>query len=444
LRVAFQTLGCRLNQVDTEDLKAALRCDDRAEVVDWQDQADVYVLNSCTVTGSADQECRRLVRQVKRRHPDSRVVIAGCYAQTQPAAAAAVTDVDAVIGNTIKYRVADWLPRVLAAPAGEPLVLVDDFAPQFPLETLPVHAFAGHSRAFVKVQDGCHLRCTYCLVWQARGPARSRPAAEVVAQLSGLRHDVGYREVVLTAVHLGAWGRDLGAARLPDLLAAVTDALPDLRVRLGSLHPDDLTPDLVRLMAERPQLRPHLHISLQSGSDSILARMHRPYRRDDAAAAIATAASALPRCGLGADLIVGFPGETDADFDATCDLVAALPFTYLHVFRFSPRPGTPAAELADPVAAEIVTQRSDRLRALGRSQQQAFLRSLVGQPREAIMERGEPGAAPGRRKATTDNYATVLVPAGIAPGRLVVVTPAACRDGRLWADDVRESPEAIV
>ncbi len=443
LRIAFQTLGCRLNQVDTAGLKAALSQTEAIEVVGWQDEADVYIVNSCTVTASADQECRRLARQAKRRHPGSRVVITGCYAQTQPATAASLADVDAVIGNTAKHDIAAWLPRVLVAPAGETLVIVDDFASRLRLGAPDAREFAGRSRAFVKVQDGCDLRCAYCLIWRARGPARSRPAAEVVAQLAALHRDDGFREVVLTGVHLGAWGRDLDGQRLSDLLAAVTAALPSLRVRLGSLHPDDLTPELRRLLAAGPQLRPHLHVSLQSGSDAVLARMRRPYRREAAAAAIGAAAAAVPQCGLGGDVIVGFPGETEADFAATCDLVEALPFTYLHVFRYSPRPGTPAAALPDPVPAEIVTRRSDHLRALVGRKEQAFLRGLVGRPREAIMERGEDAAAPGRRTATTDNYAIVLVPAGVAPGRSVTVTPTDYRDGRLWADDFHETPEAI-
>ncbi len=444
LRVAFLTLGCRLNQVDTAGLEAAFHLTVSVEVVAWDQEADLYVINSCTVTASADQECRRLARQVKRRHPASRVVLTGCFAQTQPAAAAAVTGVDAVIGNTDKDDVAVWLPRVLAAPAGEPVVMVDDDKPRPPAPLHVAMAFAGRSRAFVKVQDGCDLRCAYCLIWRARGPARSRESAVITRHLADLHDILGFREVVLTGVHLGAWGRDLTGPRrtLPALLDRLTMLRPNLRLRLGSLHPDDLTPDFRRLLAERPQLRPHLHISLQSGSDAVLARMRRPYRRDAAAAAIAAAAAVRPDCGLGADLIVGFPGETDRDFDATCDLVAALPFTYLHVFRFSPRPGTPAADLPDPVPAEVATRRSDHLRALADRKQADFLRSLLGRPREAVMERGRVAAAPGRRTATTDNYATVLVPAGIAPGRLVTVTPWELRDGQLWADDVRESPEA--
>lgn len=442
LRIAFQTLGCRLNQVDTAGMQASLQHLGAVEVVDWHDEADIYVLNSCTVTAHADQECRRLARQAKHRHPASRVVVTGCYAQTQPAAAAAIAEVDAVIGNTVKDDVGAWLPRLLAAPPGAPLVLVDAFTPRNGLQAPAADGVAGHSRAFVKVQDGCDLRCAYCLIWQARGPARSRPAAAVVAQVAALRREAGFREVVLTGVHLGAWGRDLDGSRLPTLLRALTDAVPEVRLRLGSLHPDEVTPDLLRLLVERPHLRPHLHVSLQSGSDRILGLMRRPYRLQDAFAALQAATDALPQCGLGADLIVGFPGETDHDFAATCDLVASLPFTYLHVFRFSARPGTPAASLPDPVGAEVAAVRADRLRALAAAKQAAFLSSLVGRPREAIVERGRDDAAPGRRTATTDNYATVLVPEPCVPGRLVTLLPTACRDGKLWADDIRELPEA--
>ena len=338
LRVAFHTLGCRLNQYDTEGLKVAMREDRPIEVVAWDDEADLYLLNSCTVTGKADQECRRLARQVKRRVPEARVVVAGCYAQTQPADLEAVAEIDGVVGNTAKDQVDRWLPAVLAPriEGDAPVILVEDFDRRLAFDSPIIEEFTGRSRAFVKVQDGCDLRCAYCLIWQARGPGRSRPIADVLDQVARLHEDGGYNELVLAGVHMGSWGRDLGGANqgLLDLLEAVCDRFPALRVRLSSIHPNEVSDELLALVARRDTLRPHLHISLQSGSDSVLERMRRPYRSDQSRRAMAAAAAVDPCFGLGADVIVGFPGETDAEFADTLCMVEEQPFTYLHVFRY--------------------------------------------------------------------------------------------------------------
>jgi threonylcarbamoyladenosine tRNA methylthiotransferase MtaB len=439
LRVAFHTLGCRLNQYDTEGIKVALREARPIEVVAWEDEADLYLLNSCTVTGKADQECRRLARQVKRRHPGARVVVAGCYAQTQPRSLEAVPEIDGVLGNTTKGQVERWLPAVLDAPpgGGRPVVMVEDFGKKLSFDSPIIEEFAGRSRAFVKIQDGCDLRCSYCLIWQARGPGRSRGRDEVLGQIARLHEEAGYNELVLTGVHMGAWGRDLRGrdGRLIDLLAAVCDRFPALRLRLSSIHPNEITTGLLRLMADRATLRPHLHVSLQSGSDTVLERMRRPYRSGRARRAIADAARVDPAMGLGADLIVGFPGETEAEFRDTVAMVEDLPFTYLHVFRYSPRPGTPAAALA-PVHPEAVSERSRILRELAARKREAFLLTLVGQRREAVVENPDDRDA-SRRLATTDNYAPVSVRAELPAGTLIELEADAWRDGMLRAEGCR-------
>ncbi|MFO7610023.1 MAG: tRNA (N(6)-L-threonylcarbamoyladenosine(37)-C(2))-methylthiotransferase MtaB [Candidatus Krumholzibacteriia bacterium] len=436
LRVAFRTLGCRLNQYDTEGLRATMARLRPIEVVGWDEAADLYVLNSCTVTSRADQECRRLARQAKRRHAAGKVVVAGCYAQTQPDELAAMPEIDGVVGNADKDDVAGWLPRVL----GEDGLTraVRDFAPDAVFDSPLIDAVSGRSRAFVKIQDGCNLRCTYCLIWQARGPGRSRSLAEVLRQLAALG-EAGYREAILAGIHLGGYGRDL-RPRVPltALLETALAALPDLRLRLSSIHPNEVTPALLDLFAGQERLRPHLHVSLQSGSSTVLQRMKRPYRQERARQAVAAAAAAVPELGLGADLIVGFPGETDAEFADTLGLVRDLPFSYLHVFRFSPRPGTAAAAMDDQVHPETISRRSEALRAVAEAKQAAFAARLEGTVREAVIE--AEGALPGWRQATTDNYVGVMVPAaavaGLTPGALVDVTLGGRRDGRVWATAV--------
>jgi threonylcarbamoyladenosine tRNA methylthiotransferase MtaB len=433
LRVAFHTLGCRLNQYDTESLRLRLSERRAVRVVAWDDDADLYILNSCTVTAKAEHECRRLARQAKQRHPGCRVVVAGCYAQTQPEALARVAEIDAVVGNSTKDDVAAWLPAALRGEG--PRVQVEPFAKDMAFAATQVDAFPGRSRAIVKVQDGCDLRCTYCAIWQARGPGRSRAAADVIAQLSGLC-DAGYREAVLTGVQLGGWGRDLeGKQRLPGLLRRCLDELPDLRLRLSSMHPNELGDDLLELFAGEPRLRPHLHLSLQSGADGVLKDMKRPYRSAGARRAVERVAALGPAFGIGADFIVGFPGESEADFTATLRLVEELPFSYVHVFRYSPRPGTAATRLPDQVPGPVCTRRAAELRALSGRKRDGFRRGLLGGTFEAVVENGSD--LPGCHQATTDNFETVMIPAvtgdGLRPGGLVTVRVDHERDGRLFA-----------
>lgn len=429
LRVAFWTLGCRLNQVDTEGIKAAMAEQIRIQVVDWHETADLYILNSCTVTGRADQECRRMARQVKRRHPAARVVVAGCYAQTQPQALAAIPEIDGVVGNTAKENVARWLPQLLADDS--PLVAVEPFGRRAIFDSPVVETFSGRSRAFVKIQDGCDLRCTYCLIWQARGPGRSRPVADVMEQLRRLVA-TGFPETILSGVQLGGYGRDLDPrTSLPALLDECLARFPELRIRLSSIHPNEVGPELLELFRSRPNLRPHLHISLQSGSSTVLKRMRRPYRAERAWEAIRSAAALSPAFGLGADLIVGFPGETDAEFEETRRMVEELPFSYLHVFRFSPRPGTPAADMEGAVHPETITERGAILRDLAAAKQIAFGESLRGTIREAVVESASDRE--GWREATTDNYVSILVPGDLPAGTIVPVCIGDHVEGRLTA-----------
>ncbi|MFT5233604.1 MAG: threonylcarbamoyladenosine tRNA methylthiotransferase MtaB [Candidatus Krumholzibacteriia bacterium] len=431
LRVAFKTLGCRLNQYDTEAMKTTMADVYAIDFVDWNEPAQLYVINSCTVTMRADQECRRMARQVKRLHPSSKVVVVGCYAQTQPEALAAVKEIDGVVGNTNKDDVTIWLPEVLGSEV--PVLNVEDFAEDPIFDSPTINEFAGRSRATVKIQDGCNLRCTYCLIWRARGPGRSRTPESVIAQLQHLV-EKGYPETILTGIHLGGYGRDFedSSFLLPELLDKCLAEVPELRLRLSSIHPNEVTPRLLNFYREHPRMRPHLHISLQSGSSSVLKNMKRPYRSERAWEAMRQAATVMPHFGLGADIIVGFPGESDADFEETRRMVAELPFSYLHVFRFSPRPGTEAVGLPDQVDHKVIVERSRILRELADRKTAEFARNLVGTQREAVIEADTNDD--DLRQATTDNYVVVMVPnTSQAAGTLVNITITEYRDDKLYA-----------
>ena len=419
--VALTTLGCKLNQYDTEALReqfvrAGFRC------VAFTELADVYVVNSCTVTSKSDRDSRRLARQAKRRNPGAFVVMTGCYAQVSRQACSAIAEVDLVAGNAEKGDLLALLPKRLRGGDAAEVARQDGFREQ------PVARFAEHTRAFLKVQDGCDARCAYCIVPLARGPSRSRPPAEVLAQARRFV-EAGHRELILVGVHLGMYGRDLDEpVGLVDIVRRLIE-LPGLaRVRLSSIEPREVTDELIALVAESPKLCRHFHIPLQSGDDEILARMRRPYDRGffrDLAERIA----AIPDVGFGADVMVGFPGETDGRFENTLRFVGGLPVTYLHVFSFSARPGTPAATMPEQVAPEAKRERAHILRALSAEKSQAFRERLIGTTAEVLVESDR--TADGVLTGLTDNYVRVEVAGGAEAGEVVRLRVLAESEGRV-------------
>ena len=402
--VALATLGCRLNQVESGEIGALL--ESRGfRVVEPAAGAQVFVINTCTVTGRADFSDRQLIRRVARENPDAYLVVTGCFAQTDPAAAAAIAGVDLVVGNQEKYR----LPELLGSLAkrARPEVAVADIGAARDVPTAPFARVIGRSRAFVKIQDGCQHRCAFCIVPVARGRSRSREPKVVLDQVRDLVA-AGYLDVTLTGVDIGHYGRDLYpratlAALLRDL--AEVDGLRWLR--LSSVLPSYFTPELVDAMTTLPVMAPHLHLPLQSGSDRVLRLMRRPYTVAMYRALVDRLAAAIPGLGLGADVIAGHPGETEDDFEATLRLVEALPFSSLHVFAYSDRKGTEAARRPDHVPAAVIRERSGRLRRLGHEKSLAFRRGLVGRQRDAVVL-GARDRRTGLLAGLTDNYVEVL------------------------------------
>lgn len=402
--VAFATLGCRLNQVDSHELQGTLEARGFL-TVPFDEAADVVIVNTCTVTARADFSDRQMIRRAGRINPGARIVVTGCWAQTSPEAAAGVSGVDLVVGNGDKHRLPDLLERLLERPATDRRaeVHVAGIGTERALPAAPLGRAPGRSRAFLKLQDGCQHRCAFCIVPQARGASRSRETSVILDGARGLV-EAGHPELVLTGVDLGHYGADLvPRTSFAALLRGMVEIAGLRWIRMSSLLPAYFTPELLEIVTGSAVIAPHLHIPLQSGSDLTLRRMRRPYTAAMYRTLVERLGQAIPRLGLGADVIVGFPGETEADFDATLALVDALPLTYLHVFPYSDRRGTEATELDGHVMASVVTERGRRLRALGRAKNLAFRRSLLGRVEDVLVLETRDRAS-GRLVGLTGNY----------------------------------------
>lgn len=416
MRVRLETVGCRLNIGEMEALARQLtRAGHR--VVGPGDGADLCIVNTCTVTAVASRKSRHLIRQLRRAEPGAPVVVTGCYAELE-AAAAALAGADLVVGNDGK----DDLPALLE---GAGLLAEADPLPDVE-PSLPTPGRQGRTRAFVKVQDGCDNRCTFCVVTVARGAARSLAPGDVIAEIDHLVA-AGYHEAVLTGVHLGSYGHDGG--RRDGLAALVRRILEETRLarlRLSSLEPWDLDPSFFELFADR-RLLPHLHLPLQSGSDAVLRRMARRTSRRRYAELLAAARAAIPELAVSTDVIVGFPGESDAEFEASLEFVEAQGFSRLHVFRYSPRAGTAAAAMSGQVPAEVAQQRSRRMHVLGARLEQEFMARHVGRTLPVLWEEALELGPTVRWSGLSANYLRVITqtPPGIDLGNVVTDTDIA-------------------
>jgi len=412
ITVAVSTLGCRLNQVESREMLGALEHGGFRAAQEGE-APQVHVVNTCTVTGRADVSDRQLIRRIARENPGALLVVTGCFAQTDPDAVARIPGVDLVVGNQEKYR----LPELLATlvKSGRTRLAVGDIADARRVPTAPLARAWGRSRAFVKIQDGCQHRCAFCIVPRARGRSRSQDPKVILEQIDALIA-AGYRDITLTGVDIGHYGADLlPRTTLAELVAAVAGARDLGWLRLSSLLPAYLTPELFEVVTGTPTVAPHLHLPLQSGSDRVLRLMRRPYNVRLFSSLVERLIAAVPDAGLGTDLIAGHPGETEADFAATLDLVRALPLSYLHVFAYSDRRGTEAAGLAERVPPAVIRERSRRLRQLGSQKSLEFRRRLVGTARDVVVL-GERERATGQAVGLTSNYVEVSfdAPANLA------------------------------
>ena len=411
-----QSFGCRASQSDGAALDAMLAAKG-LESAEERSHADLVVLNTCTVTSSADEDLRQTIRRVHRENPAARILVTGCYAQRAPEELACLPGVEWVVGNSHKSGIGELVTigqePAAPAPYHGNIVAGDIFAQHEFLCSPVLDSAAGRARPNLKIQDGCNNRCSFCIIPFVRGRSRSAPAEQVVEQVRRLAPR--YREVVLSGINLGRWGREPGSAmRLADLLRLLLARTGVERLRLSSVEPMDFSDDLLGLMADSPRIAKHVHAPLQSGSDRILRRMRRKYRPRHYADRIGKARALMPDAAIGADVMVGFPGETDADFDETVRFIEDLPFTYLHVFTYSERPGTAAAGDPDSVPVPVRKERNRRLRELAADKNRRFRERMVGRTLSAVTLH-EPG------RALTDNYLEVELSGWREPNSLVEI-----------------------
>lgn len=409
---ALATLGCKTNQFESAALEEQLSAAGWT-IVPFDAGAELVVVNTCTVTAATDSSSRNLIRRARRLNPDCRVVVTGCYAQIDPTALRALPGVALVLGNAEKQD----LLRLLGEEGSEMVHVSDLREAGASVPTLTT--FAEHSRAFVQIQNGCNAFCSYCIIPFARGPSRSVAPELVLAQVQQLVA-AGYPEVVLTGIHIGGYGLDL---ERPTTLTALVKLLlaesPVHRLRLGSIEPTEISEELIELLATSSVLCPHLHIPLQAGDDAVLARMNRHYDMTFFRSLIERIVRRIPRVAIGLDLITGFPGESEMEYANTLALVEDLPFTHLHVFPFSRRPGTPAATMPEQVPPEVIKERAARLRALGKAKLDVFIRSFIGHDLEVVVEGGGKG---GVLRGISDNYLPIRFPGeSTLVGKAVVV-----------------------
>jgi threonylcarbamoyladenosine tRNA methylthiotransferase MtaB len=429
MRVNLKTLGCRLNEAELETWARQFQAEGHA-IVDETEEADLVVFNSCAVTGDAVRKSRNLLRKAARENPTAKLVLSGCYATLNREEAEGL-GVDLVVGNADKNRLVEIARRELDIPTMPAISTEPDGSALFRL---------GRHRAFVKVQDGCRYRCTYCIVTVARGEERSRAIGDIIDEINAVHAD-GLREAVLTGVHLGGYGSDSGS-NLTELIGSILTHTDIPRLRLGSLEPWDIPEAFVKLF-ENPRLMPHLHLPLQSGSDTVLKRMARRCRTAEFTALLKSLRDAVPDIHISTDLIVGFPGETEAEWAETLGFVEAVGFGHIHIFSFSPRAGTAAADMANPVLGEVKKARSQELHQVAERQKQAMLQRFVGREFPVLWE----GAKTGKDGRTeiygyTPNYLKVGMAAPDGAALSYRITPAWLVAVADMEDHLRAEPAA--
>ena len=402
MKIAFYTLGCKVNQYETQALEQLVTQRGHS-LVPFEEAADAYVINTCTVTAVSDKKSRQVIRRARKSAPDAVIAVCGCYPQTHPDDVEKL-GVDLISGTGDRTGFVDLLEREWSDR--QPITALDDAFSRRTFEPLPAGGLEGRTRAMLKMEDGCVNFCSYCIIPYARGRVRSLPLDDCVRQARELEA-AGYREIVLTGIEISSWGQDLeGKPELIEAIEAICQGLsPDTRVRLGSLEPRTITPDFCRRAAALPNLCPHFHLSMQSGCDTVLARMNRKYDSNRYYESVKFLHEAYDRPAVTTDLIVGFPGETEEEFQQTLDFIQKCAFSAMHIFPYSKRPGTPAAKLPGQVLNAVKEERAHRAAQIARTMQDAYLDRWVGETVPVLFEEERDGLWRGH----TTRYCEVTV-----------------------------------
>ncbi len=405
MRIAIQTLGCKVNQIESEQIKAKLT-NRGYQVVGFHEWAEVYIINTCTVTHISDRKSRAYIRRAARTNPDAIIAAVGCLAQTDAAQLLAMGEIDLIVGNKNKQDIVTFIEEHV--PSSPCLVLIDAIdRMDRPERACYYDRAASRTRAFVKIQDGCESTCSYCIVPIARGPMRSKKPEDVLQEVQQIV-DLGYREIVLSGINLGFYGVDLNGWNLEKILHHIVNILgTGCRVRLSSIEPGQVSQDIIAMVREYGQICPHFHIPLQSGSERILHLMKRPYTTDDYQKLIGAILSHVPGAAVTSDIMTGFPGETEQDFQEGYERLQSLPLSGLHVFKYSPRPGTAAASLPGQIKAPQKQVRSDLLLQLARTKQKQFYARFLGQEVTVVVEEE---IEPGLFRGMSENNIEVRIP----------------------------------
>lgn len=402
------TLGCKVNQFESDAISQFLKESDWLPI-QAEKEADIVIINTCTVTQKASMQSRQAIRHAIRSNPDARIVVTGCYAQKSAEELKQIKGIHDIIGSALKHRI----PQALLSTAGKqkpdlPLVIIPDINREQIFKQTMVGISGSRTRPFLKIQDGCDAFCTYCIVPYTRGRSRSMPADDVLQKIE-LFSAAGYKEVVLTGIHLGCYGKDFPTGRnsLYKLLEVIEKRSTIERVRLSSIEPHELTTDIIELVASSSKFCKHFHIPLQSGDDTILKKMRRPYTGEQFGSLVSFIHQTIPDVSIGVDILVGFPGENQSAFNKTYDLVQQLPVTYLHVFPYSSRQGTPAAQYPNPVSQPTIKERCQKIRNLGIQKKNLFLEKFIDRIVDVLAEETRDKKT-NLLKGITSNYITVL------------------------------------
>lgn len=429
MKVLFKTLGCKVNRYDTETLRELFACGDILSVNEGEDIPDIVVVNSCTVTAESDRKTRQTVRKMRRQYPAAVIAVTGCMPQARPEKAKTLTDADIIIGNALNSELPALVKKFMAQR--DKIVESKPHRPHEKISPLSSHSFEGRTRAFVKIEDGCNRFCSYCIVPYARGRVRSKPPQRITEELTAFAA-AGYKEAVIAGINLSAYGSDIGLT-LPDGVKAA-DVEGIERLRLGSLEPDQLTPEVLDGLKSVKKLCGQFHLSLQSGSDGVLKRMNRKYDTALYRRIISDIRARFENCSVTTDIMTGFPGETEEEFNETLDFVKEIGFSKVHIFCYSRREGTPAAQMENQVDEQVKTARSKALSKVAAKCAKDFFAAQVGRIENVLFEQQKDGFFEGY----TENYTPVKVKAenGLK-GEILPVKITECTDEGCFGEVVR-------